>query len=512
VLESGREPQGEAKRMRAGGDRPTNFDGISPKRRGARLCAVVAAAALGLAVGAADPAVAQLRGGGPSISVGPRGPSNFGGSFGYPGGGRYGWSSGGSPYPPSVADYPPPGRQADRIRSNRARSNNNGIPPAGERRYVPDEVVIQLNGNASQRVIEALARRYRLTLVETQNFSLLNATLYRWHITNRRSVRAVTAELAADRGIAWAQPNYLYSLQENAAQDGAVSKQEAADASQYAIAKLHLSEAHALAKGDNVAVAVIDSGVDLSHPELQGIVAEQFDALGSTVAADRHGTAIAGIIAAHDRLVGAAPAVHMLAVRAFTVSSSGTAGTTFNIIKGLDWAMSRGARVINMSFTGPADPLMQRATASARQKGAIMIAAAGNAGPQSPPLYPAADPSVMAVTATDAEDHLFSMANRGDYVAAAAPGVDILIAAPGDSYQISSGTSYAAAYASGVAALILERRPTLQPDAIKRILMTTAHGLGPKGRDDQFGAGLIDAYQAVLSLEPNAATTSPAVR
>lgn len=497
--------------MRAQGDRETNFDGTSPKRRCSRLCAVIAATAIGLALGGADPAFAQLRGSGQS--VGPRGPSNFGGSFGYFGVGRYGWGRGVASYPPSVADYPPPpGTYANRIRSNRTRGNNNGIPPAGEQRYVPDEVIVQLNGNPSQQVIAALARRYGLAPVESQNFSLLNATVYRWRITNGRSVRAVTVGLAADRGIAWAQPNYLYFLLENAAQNSAVNKQEEADASQYAIAKLHLSEAHDLAKGDNVTVAVIDSGVDLSHPELQGIVAEQFDALGSTVAADRHGTAIAGIIAAHGRLVGAAPAVHILAARAFTVSSSGTSGTSFNIIKGLDWAMSRGGRVINMSFAGPADPLMQRATASARQSGAIMIAAVGNAGPQSPPLYPAADPSVIAVTATDAEDHLFSMANRGDYVAAAAPGVDILIAAPGDSYEISSGTSYAAAFASGVTALILERRPTLQPDAIKRILMTTAHSLDPKGRNDQFGAGLIDAYRAVLPLEPNTATTSPPVR
>jgi hypothetical protein len=503
--------------MRTQGGRVPNFEKSSQKHRCVRLCAVLAATVIGLGLGAVDPAFAQMRGGGfpGGFSAGPHGPGGFGGSFGHFGGGRYGWGGYGPPvdYPPSSVDYPPPvGTHANRVRSNRTRNsnNNNGTPPSGERRYVPDEVVVQLNGDPSQRVIDRLVRRYRLTRVESQNFSLLSATLHRWHITNGRSVSAVIADLATSRVIAWVQPNYLYSLlQENAAQDSTGSKPEEADASQYAIAKLHLTEAHNLAKGDNVTVAVIDSGVDLSHPELQGIAADQFDALGSTATPDQHGTAIAGIIAAHRRLVGAAPAVHMLAARAFTVSSSGTAGTTFNIIKGLDWAMSRGARVINMSFAGPADPLMQRATASARQKDAIMIAAAGNAGPQSPPLYPAADPSVIAVTATDAEDHLFAMANRGDYVAAAAPGVDILIAAPGDRYQISSGTSYAAAYASGVAALILGLKPTLQPDAIKRILMTTAHSKGP---NDQFGAGLIDAYGAILSLEPNAATTGPAVR
>ena len=163
-----------------------------------------------------------------------------------------------------------------------------------------------------------------------------------------------------------------------------------------------------------------------------------------------------------------------------------------------------------MSFAGPSDPLMARAMASARQKGAILIAAAGNAGPKSPPLYPAADPNVIAVTATDADDHLFPMANRGAYVAVAAPGVDILVPVPGGSYQVSSGTSFAAAYVSGVVALILERRPRLLPDAAKRILLSTAKDLGPKGRDDQFGAGLIDAYQAIMSLEPKATANSGA--
>jgi subtilisin family serine protease len=176
----------------------------------------------------------------------------------------------------------------------------------------------------------------------------------------------------------------------------------------------------------------------------------------------------------------------------------------------LDWATSKGARVVNMSFAGPPDPLMARTMASARQKGAILIAAAGNAGPKSPPLFPAADPNVIAVTATDADDHLFPMANRGAYVAVAAPGVDILVPVPGGSYQVSSGTSFAAAYVSGVVALILERRPRLLPDAAKRILLATAKDLGPKGRDDQFGAGLIDAYQAIMSLEPKATANSGA--
>jgi Subtilase family len=479
----------------------------------ARLRAACAVLAVGLAsLGATDPAQAQFRGGDfrPS-SVGPRAPSTFGGSYGNIGRVDPGFRNSSDTGGPVVSTSPngPSPTVRNSTNRNTSRSVINGVPPVNERRYVPDEVVIQLNGNPSPALVDAFARRHQLTRVESQNFGLMGVTLYRWHIPNGRSVTAVTTELAADRGIGWAQPNYIYSLQQqNVAGEGVEKTQSEGDAAQYALAKLHLSEAHGLAKGDQVLVAVIDSGIDTSHPELQGVIAGQFDALGSSEGPHPHGTGIAGIIAAHGRLIGAAPAVHILAVRAFGVASSGAEGTTFNIVKGLDWATSQGARVVNMSFAGPSDPLMQRAMASARQKGAILIAAAGNAGPKSPPLYPAADPNVIAVTATDVDDHLFPMANHGAYIAVAAPGVDILVPAPGDSYQMSSGTSFAAAYVSGVVALILERRPKLLPEAARRILLATAKDLGPKGRDDQFGAGLIDAYQAIMSLEPKAANTA----
>jgi subtilisin family serine protease len=107
---------------------------------------------------------------------------------------------------------------------------------------------------------------------------------------------------------------------------------------------------------------------------------------------------------------------------------------------------------------------------------------------------------VIAVTATDAKDRLFAGANRGDHVAIAAPGVDILVPAPGNAYTMSTGTSFASAYVAGVAALLVERNPSLTPDAVKNILMSTAHHLGPKGRDALYGAGLMDANQAVLSV------------
>jgi subtilisin family serine protease len=126
-----------------------------------------------------------------------------------------------------------------------------------------------------------------------------------------------------------------------------------------------------------------------------------------------------------------------------------------------------------------------------------MVAAAGNAGPKSAPLYPAANPDVIAVSGTDAQDRLFSASNRGGYIAVAAPGVDIFLPAPDDKYQMTSGTSFSAAFVSGIAALVLERNPALRPDDVRAIVMKTARDLGTPGRDDLFGAGEADAYAAV---------------
>ena len=110
----------------------------------------------------------------------------------------------------------------------------------------------------------------------------------------------------------------------------------------------------------------------------------------------------------------------------------------------------------------------------------MLIAAAGNAGPNSPPLFPAADPNVIAVTATNADDALFRGANRGNYIAVAAPGVEIYAPAPDGTYQFTTGTSVAAAEVSGVAALLIERNPSLTPAEVRKILMDTAKDLDPR--------------------------------
>jgi hypothetical protein len=416
------------------------------------------------------------------------------------------------------------------------------LPPPNELRYVKDEVLLEFFGRVSPQVSTAISTRNRLTRVESIYLPLTNTTMFRWKIPDGRSVPTVLNQLGRERGIAFRQPNFIFATVQSqggeaieakaetkpeaqppagmtlqaapetapepkpAAAAAAALPQAAGDPAQYAIRKLRLGEAHNLANGDKVLVAVIDSGVDLGHPELQGAVAGSFDALEKPEKPHTHGTAIAGAIVAHARLMGAAPAARILAIRAFGTTGVGSDATTMAIIKGLKYATDQKARVINMSFAGPTDPGLGRQLAAAKANGAVLVAAAGNFGPKSGPQYPAADPNVIAVSATDANDQIFKASNIGPHIAVTAPGVDILLPAPDNDYQLTSGTSFSAAYVSGVVALILQRAPELKPDGVRKILEQTAKDLGPKGKDPEYGAGLVDAYQAILAVQSNAAS------
>ncbi len=453
--------------------------------------------------GASTPNVAAR---GPSRGGWPGHDRNFGGGFRGPGLGVV---------VPGVLGVIPPdggqfvddggnGPQGPNRPQQSAQRNTGNVPPANERRFVPDEVVLEVSNTISPAQIDALQTRFRLTRLDSQSFQLTGTTLYRWRIPNNVSVPRAVQALGGDARVTSVQPNYLFTMQ-----DGEAKSTSEGDPAQYELAKLHLPQAHALAKGDKVLVAVIDSGVDANHPDLAGAIAETYDTLPPPFTPHKHGTAIAGLVAAHGRLMGAAPSARILAIRAFNPSDKGADGNTFSILKALDWAAAHEARVINMSFAGPADPALRRSLLAAHKKGIVLVAAAGNAGAKSPPLYPAAYPNVIAVTATDADDKLFEQSNRGSYIAVAAPGAQILVANPGGAYEMSSGTSYSAAEVSGIVALMLERKGDLSPDNVRAILMATAKDLGPKGIDPMFGAGLVDAYGALMAEEAPVTASAP---
>ncbi|KAA5602891.1 S8 family serine peptidase [Blastochloris sulfoviridis] len=382
----------------------------------------------------------------------------------------------------------------------------------GETRFVPNEVLVEVGRGVTPAQIAAIERRLKLVRLSEESFVLAGRTIYRYRLPDGVRLPAVLAALSRERRVASAQPNYRFSTP-RATFKLASSGTAAATIDPsllYAPRALRLAEAHQMARGDRVLVAVIDSAVDPAHPELAGALAKSLDVTGTdgTAAPHSHGTGMAGALAARAQLVGVAPGASLVAITAFRPEGEGAGGTTVTVLRALDAAFAEGARVVNMSFAGPRDALLGRALAGAHERGLILVAAAGNAGPKSPPLYPAADRNVIAVTATDADDKVFDLANRGRHVTIAAPGVDVLVPGPEGAYAFTSGTSVAAAHVSGVVALMLERDPTLSADAVRAALAASARDLGRKGRDEVYGAGEADANAAVRQFDKR--TASPA--
>jgi hypothetical protein len=374
---------------------------------------------------------------------------------------------------------------------------------------IPNEIIAEIDSALTDEQADALARRHGLRRIESQNFPLIGATIGLFRISDGRPFETVRRGFAADGSVRSVQPNFRFFLQQQkaAAAEG--------DQAQYALAKLRLPEAHKFAHGTGIRIAVIDSGIDVKHRELAGSIVDSFDALASGEGPHIHGTGIAGAIAAHARLMGSAPAAQLVAIRAFSGTANGAQSNSWVILKALDYAARQNARIINMSFAGPKDPLIERGINAEAARGIVLIAAAGNAGAKSPPLYPAANPNVIAVSATDAQDRLFQASNRGSHIAVAAPGAEVFLPAPDEKYQMASGTSFSAAYVSGVAALMLELNPALRPDELRAVMIRTARDLGSPGRDDLFGAGEADAYAAVEAVAsaqaaPVASNATPA--
>lgn len=364
------------------------------------------------------------------------------------------------------------------------------LPP-----FADDEILVALSSDSADDGDDAIARDLGLDVIERVPLSLLDLRVVRFRIPDGRSVTDVVAALSGDARVISAQPNYTY-------RQDAGDAETPAQALQYALAKVDLDAAHEKARGRGVLVAVIDSGIDADHPGLDGAVLDVLDVTdkGETAPHD-HGTAIAGIIRARGQVQGIAPDAGLLSVRAFVPSDEGpNAATTMGILRGIAWAAEKNTRIINMSFSGAYDPLMAQGVAAAHERQIIMVAAAGNGGPEGPAAYPAAYDEVIAVTATDIADRLYVQANRGAYIAVAAPGVDVLVLALDQAHLVQSGTSFAAAHVSGILALMLEQQSEMTADEALWALTAAAHDLGPAGWDDEFGAGRTDAAKTLRLL------------
>ena len=362
--------------------------------------------------------------------------------------------------------------------------------------FIANEVVVLIEGTQPDGVDDALAQSLGLTKLSSTPISLLEGRLVRYRIPANLPLPQAIASLTSDPRVSLAQPNNIYLT--------VGQKSRAAKApAQYSIAKLGLAPVHKISQGRGVPVAVIDTGVDVSHPTLAKALNQSFDAVGNgKPKVQRHGTAIAGLIAGQGKVQGVAPLSSLLTVRAFYMHRVYKRPVTSSaiLLRAFDWAFTNKARIFNMSFAGPFDPLVKAALTSAHNKGVILVAAAGNGGTKAAPAYPAAYENVIAITALDHKDKLYAQANRGSYITAAAPGVDVLVPSLKKGYRYSSGTSLAAAHISGLIALLLERYPEASAQAIVEAIKSSAHDLGPKGYDTQFGAGRADAHASLLSL------------
>jgi thermitase len=266
-----------------------------------------------------------------------------------------------------------------------------------------------------------------------------------------------------------------------------------------------------LVTGSGVTIAVIDTGVDLTHPDLKANLVAGYDFVdsdGTPQDGNGHGTNVAGIAAAALNGIGVsgvAPAAKILPVRVLNNEGS---GSTSGVAAGVTYAADR-AQILNLSLGSvyPNTTLQNAINYAANTKGRLVVAASGNCGDfyypyngctvQNQPSYPGAWPNVLAVAATDNYDGHASFSTSGSYVDVAAPGVEIYNTYMSNSYYAESGTSQAAPHVAGLAALVWAKYPTYSAAQVWNRITSTAVDLGIAGRDDVFGAGRIDVKKAL---------------
>jgi type VII secretion-associated serine protease mycosin len=276
------------------------------------------------------------------------------------------------------------------------------------------------------------------------------------------------------------------------------------------LSMIRVDRAWDLTQGSGIVVAVVDTGVDLNHPDLAGRLVHGTDIVnhdGTPQDDVGHGTMVAGIIAAdrnnHRGIAGIAPLAKVMPVKVLGKNGVGDDG---DIATGITWATDHGANVINLSLGGPLDDdALRAAVAYAISHNVVVVAAAGNDGAETVE-YPAAYPDVIAVSATGHTGALTSFSSWGSRIDIAAPGLDITSTALGTSekYDVESGTSFSSPIVAGVAALVRARYPAYTNAQVRARLLATARDVGLPGVDRAFGHGLVDALAAVDSSHPAA--------
>jgi thermitase len=320
--------------------------------------------------------------------------------------------------------------------------------------------------------------------------------------------------------VAFAEPHFLYLTNDMTSTANPVPTVTPNDALyakyQWNLPKIETELGWSFSRGaKEVVVAVVDTGVDLTHPDLNGSLVQGYNVIDPQKAPDDdvgHGTHVSGVIAAvTNNGEGVAGMTWFNKVMPVKVLDANGTGSTYSVAQGIIWAVDHGAKVINMSLGNYAESsFLHDAIQYAFNHDVVLIAASGNDNTDTP-SYPAAYPEVFAVAATDANNAKASFSNYGSHIAVAAPGESIASTYPHHQYAALSGTSMASPHVAALAALIRSVNPQLRNTEVMDVMRTTAQDLGTQGRDDDFGYGLIDVVEAVkaASTASSAANVTP---
>jgi subtilisin family serine protease len=333
-----------------------------------------------------------------------------------------------------------------------------------------------------------------------------HSATYRVRVGAGTDIGKLVAALARHPDVVYAEPNHLRRAMRTPS-DPVISQQ-------WALRNIHAYEAWDITTGNNVTIALLDTGVSPSHPDLAGKLLQGYDFYnndGDPSDDEGHGTYTAGVAAAEsDNGVGIAGVCWGCNILPVKVLGSRGQGDDATIAQGIRWAVDQGVRIISMSLGGPEDTqVMRDAVQYAHDRNVLIIAASGNGQADgNQPNYPAAYPSVLAVSATNSNDGVTGFSTTGSFVDIAAPGVGLwsTIWNPrdGDTYGVENGTSASCPHVAGAAALALTLRPDLSADQLTELLEAAADDQGAPGKDPEYGYGRLNLLRTVqLAADPN---------
>lgn len=345
----------------------------------------------------------------------------------------------------------------------------------------------------TERILEDIADQYSLTRLDGWRIGPLGVYCEVYEVDDKYRLPGVIDQLNADPRVESAQPMNEFDVLAYEYDDPYFELQSAAHA-------MDIASAHHVASGRGVKVAVVDTGVDSHHPDLRGPVylTRNFVDTKRVSETDIHGTAVAGIIASsannHTGIVGMAPDVAMLALKAcWPVSTMSVSArcSSFTLAKAIGFAVDAGAHVLNLSLTGPHDPLLARLVDAALAQGMIVVTA--YAGPdEEKRAFPGSVNGVIVVESVEDMSPGENVGRSDNIYRVAAPGHNIITTAPDSGYEFLSGNSLAAAHVSGITALLLEHSPKLSPQDIAELLHTSSRNEGD--------ANIVNACVALAQL------------